>query len=59
MQKPILVFKIGTSSITDNKGNLDEAIVQSVAAQLATLHKKYHIVNHFFFCDFIVIARLP
>jgi len=44
MQKPILVYKIGTSSITDNKGNLDEAIVQSVAAQLATLHKKYHIV---------------
>ncbi|MFN8261362.1 MAG: glutamate 5-kinase [Chitinophagales bacterium] len=44
MQKPILVFKIGTSSITDAKGNLDEMVVQSVAKQLAALHKRYHIV---------------
>jgi glutamate 5-kinase len=44
MQKPILVFKIGTSSITDTKGNLDELVVQSVAKQLAALHKEYHIV---------------
>ena len=44
MQKPILVFKIGTSSITDAKGNLDETVVQSVAKQLATLHKDFHIV---------------
>ncbi len=44
MQKPILVFKIGTSSITDAKGNLDEIVVQSVAKQLAVLHKEFHIV---------------
>ncbi|HNY54676.1 MAG TPA: glutamate 5-kinase [Chitinophagales bacterium] len=44
MQKPILVFKIGTSSITDSNGNLDEMVVQSVAKQLASLHKEYHIV---------------
>ena len=40
MQKPILVFKIGTSSITDTNGNLDELVVQSVAKQLAALHKE-------------------
>lgn len=44
MHKPILVFKIGTSSITDTKGNLDEAVVKSIAAQLAALHNEYHIV---------------
>ena len=43
-QKPILVFKIGTSSITDKNGNLDEAVVLQVAHQIALLHKKYHIV---------------
>ncbi len=44
MQKPILVFKIGTSSITDPNGNLDEIVVQSIAKQLASLHKDFHIV---------------
>jgi glutamate 5-kinase len=44
MQKPILVFKIGTSSITDVNGNLDETVVQSVAKQLASLSKEYRIV---------------
>jgi glutamate 5-kinase len=44
MKKPILVFKIGTSSITDLKGNLDETVVQSVAKQLAVLQKEFHIV---------------
>lgn len=44
MQKPILVFKIGTSSITDANGNLDETVVQSIAKQLAVLQKQYHIV---------------
>src|SRR3954465_2391513 len=44
MQKPILVFKIGTSSITDEKGNLDETVVKSVAKQLAALHRDFHIV---------------
>lgn len=43
-QKPILVFKIGTSSITDKNGNLDEAVVLQVAHQIALLHKKFHIV---------------
>ena len=44
MNKPILVFKIGTSSITNAKGNLDEAVVESIALQLAVLHKDFRIV---------------
>ena len=44
MQKPILVFKIGTSSITNENGSLDEVVVKDIAKQLATLHKKYRIV---------------
>jgi glutamate 5-kinase len=42
--KPVLVFKIGTSSITDAKGNLNEEVVHSVAKQLAALQKDFHIV---------------
>jgi glutamate 5-kinase len=44
MQKPILVFKIGTASITDAKGNLDETVLKSISGQLAALHKEYRIV---------------
>ena len=44
MHKPILVFKIGTASITDSNGNLDEIVLSSITKQLATLHKTYHIV---------------
>lgn len=44
MPKPVLVFKIGTSSITDAHGDLNEDIIKSVAHQIALLHKKYAIV---------------
>lgn len=44
MQQPILVFKIGTASITDEKGNLDETVVRTIAKQLAALQKEYRIV---------------
>ena len=44
MQKPVLVFKIGTSSITNTKGDLNEDVIKSVAHQIALLHKKYAIV---------------
>jgi glutamate 5-kinase len=42
--KPILVFKIGTSSITSASGTLDEKVMRRVAGQVAVLHKKYRIV---------------
>ncbi len=44
MQKPILVFKIGTASITDDKGNLDELVVKNIAKQLAVLNKEYCVL---------------
>lgn len=43
-RKPVLVFKIGTSSITDSQGTLNEEVVQQVAKQLSALHKEFHIV---------------
>lgn len=42
--RPILVFKIGTSSITTANGSLDEKAMRRVTAQLARLNKKYRIV---------------
>lgn len=40
----ILVLKIGTSSITNEHGNLDESVLRSVAKQISLLHEKYHVV---------------
>jgi glutamate 5-kinase len=42
--KPVLVLKIGTSSITTRQGNLHEPVLQNIARQIATLHKQYSIV---------------
>jgi glutamate 5-kinase len=42
--KPVLVLKIGTSSITTKNGNLHEPVLQSIAQQISTLHKKYSVV---------------
>lgn len=44
MEKPLLVLKIGTSSITQSNGNLDEPILVEVARQIAQLHSKYRMV---------------
>jgi glutamate 5-kinase len=44
MNKPVLVFKIGTSSITTSDGEVDLSLLQELAAQIADLHQQYHIV---------------
>lgn len=44
MTKPVLVFKIGTSSITTADGIVDEVLLESIAQQIAELHEQYHIV---------------
>lgn len=44
MSKPILVYKIGTSSITTSEGVVDENLLDSIAQQIATLHERFHIV---------------
>lgn len=44
MSKPVLVFKIGTSSITTAEGVVDEVLLESIAQQIAQLHQDYHVV---------------
>lgn len=41
---PLLVLKIGTSSITKSNGTLDEPVIISIAQQIAQLHQYYRIV---------------
>lgn len=44
MEKPILVLKIGTASITLKDGSLDETALASVVEQVAELHGTYRLV---------------
>ncbi|WP_316823022.1 glutamate 5-kinase [Pedobacter gandavensis] len=44
MNKPILVLKLGTASITTQKGELDEAVIANVAVQVAQLAKEYRLI---------------
>lgn len=43
-KKPLLVLKIGTSSITKPDGSLDEPVMVEVARQIARLHKSFRFV---------------
>jgi len=42
--KKILIFKIGTASVTTKEGMPDEVLIQNVARQISVLHDRYHIV---------------
>lgn len=44
MNKPILVIKFGTASITLPDGELDESVIAAIAAQTAAVHDKYNVV---------------
>ena len=44
MAKPILVIKFGSSSITHANGEVNEATLEKIAAQVAVLQPNYHIV---------------
>lgn len=44
MSKPVLVFKIGTSSITTSDGEVDDVLLTSIAQQISELHQKFNIV---------------
>ncbi|WEK35974.1 MAG: glutamate 5-kinase [Candidatus Pseudobacter hemicellulosilyticus] len=44
MQQPVLVIKLGTAVITDNKGVISQAIMKKVAAEIAELSARYRIV---------------
>ncbi|EDM34255.1 gamma-glutamyl kinase [Pedobacter sp. BAL39] len=44
MNKPILVLKLGTASITTAGGELDEAVISDVSRQVAELAKTHHLI---------------
>lgn len=44
MSRAVIVFKIGTSSITTEKGTIDENLLGKIASQIAELHQEYDIV---------------
>ncbi|WP_222537103.1 glutamate 5-kinase [Pedobacter polysacchareus] len=44
MNKPILVLKLGTASITTPKGELDEGVIADVAAQVAQLAEGHRLI---------------
>ena len=44
MEKPILILKIGTASITNKNGSIHEPTLVEVARQVAELHPHYRIV---------------
>ncbi len=44
MEKPLLVLKIGTSSITNSNGTLDEPVLVEIARQIAQLNHLHRIV---------------
>jgi glutamate 5-kinase len=44
MSKEIIIIKVGTSSVTDSKGNLDTLRIENIAQQLSLLNSKYNLV---------------
>ena len=41
MQKPVLVIKLGTAVITDEKGAIVQPVIRKIAAEIAVLSHKY------------------
>jgi glutamate 5-kinase len=44
MQKPVLVIKLGTAVITDDKGVIVQPIIKKVAGEIASLSARYRII---------------
>jgi glutamate 5-kinase len=44
MAKPIVVIKFGSSTITKSNGEVNELVLEKIAAQVAQLHAQYDIV---------------
>ena len=42
MEKPVAILKIGTTSITDDNGELNQAVMVEIARQLGSLHGLYN-----------------
>ncbi len=44
MQKPVLVVKLGTAVITNDKGAIVQPVIKKIAAEIALLSEKYRVV---------------
>lgn len=44
MQRPVLVIKLGSAVITDEKGNIDELVIDKLSAEVAQLWQQYRVV---------------
>jgi len=44
MQKPVLVIKLGTAVLTNDKGEIVQATIKKVAAGIAELTADYHVI---------------
>jgi glutamate 5-kinase len=44
MQKPVLVIKLGTAVLTNDRGELVQATIKKIAAEVATLSARYRMV---------------
>lgn len=44
LEKPILIIKFGTASITNDLGELDEQVIAAIAKQVSEIHSQYRIV---------------
>ncbi len=44
MAKPIVVIKFGSSTITKSNGEVNERVLEKIAAQVAQLHDRYDVV---------------
>jgi glutamate 5-kinase len=44
MQKPVLVIKLGTAVLTNDKGEIVQATIRKVAAGIAELSANYHVI---------------
>jgi len=42
--KPILIFKIGTNSITKDNGDLDQVAMVDITRQIAAIHQDYNVI---------------
>lgn len=44
MEKPVIVIKIGSSIITDSKGNIDAVVIKKIVEEVAQLMQGYRVI---------------
>lgn len=44
MPKPVLVIKLGSAVITNNKGEVDIAVIEKLSEEISALNRSYHVV---------------